>query len=338
MNAPGARLWKLMPRADNVFYNLVTDENSTTELLCNLMRFEAFRLSFLRLFLSDAAASDLHWDDIDTQVELPSGCRPDLQIKNERFIALIEVKVSPGLGLTQNQPTAYIEYLLSEDFPERWLVFLVPKAWAHRSSLNLLLEGNAGGVHTQIVYWEDIVNAIERDNLGATNEFLNEFCQLLVARVAARPVTFSAKEVPMLFSTEVPTALSKLQQLIDGVRGRGTVYKVQPSASKALCPTEYGMYFRDSLGKDVFWFGVWTKFWMENNRPLCFGVSETWHLSVQQAFLQAYNGPTKRFERYIVGWIEAEVLAKQDAVDQAWAVLSPLVEATVAAGNSFGSL
>jgi len=253
-----------MPRADNV-YNLVTDENSTTELLCNLMKFEAFRLSFLRLFLSDATASDLHWDDIDTQVELPSGSRPDLQIKNERFIALIEVKVSPGLGLTQNQPTAYIEYLLSEDIAERWLVFLVPKAWAHRSSLNLLLQGHAGGVHTQIVYWEDIVNVIERDNLGATNQFLNEFCQLLVARVAARPVIFSAKEIPMLFSTEVPNALTKLQQLIDGVRGLGTVR----SNRRSCKPT---MVRRSGL-RDTLWGGSKQRYWPSKMQWTKYGLS-----------------------------------------------------------------
>jgi hypothetical protein len=333
-----------MPRTENVFYNLVTDENSTTELLCNLMRFAAFRIPFLRLFLSEASASDVSWDDIDTQIDFSSCGRPDLCIQNERLAALIEVKVTPGLGLTENQPKGYLEYLLRGDVPERWLVFLVPRAWAHLEYLNSILSVTAesGGsaaslsnIHTRIIYWEDVVEIIEENDLGKLNPFLNDFCELITARIAPRPVVFSPREVLMLFSNEIPTALSNLQLLVDGVKGRCTICKVRPSASRSLCPEEYGMYFDDAQDKPVLWFGVWTTFWKEYGMPLCFGVSESWGAAVQ-SFLSSYKGPTKRFKKYIVGWISQEALASDNAIDSIWAQLSPIIEAGIAAGSSGG--
>lgn len=124
-----------MSRIANVFYNLVTDENSTTELLCNLMRFTAFRRPLLARFLSDTCACKVSWEDIDTQVHLPNcGC-PDLLIENDELLALVEVKVKQNQGLTDNQPEGYFAFLLQNHAPQRWLVFLVPKRWEHLQSL-----------------------------------------------------------------------------------------------------------------------------------------------------------------------------------------------------------
>ncbi len=43
----------------------------------------------------------------------------------------------------------------------------------------------------------------------------------------------------MLFSNEIPAALSRLQQVVDGVRDRSTAYKIRTSSSRSLCPSEY---------------------------------------------------------------------------------------------------
>jgi hypothetical protein len=83
-----------MARTSNIFHNLVTDEGSTTELLCNLMRFAAFRRPLLARFLSDACAAQIGYEDIDTQVDLESHGRPDLIVRNDGVCALVEVKVT----------------------------------------------------------------------------------------------------------------------------------------------------------------------------------------------------------------------------------------------------
>jgi hypothetical protein len=322
-----------MPRAENVFFNLVTDENSTTELLCNLMRFSAFRTPFLRQFLSETVASEVTGDDFDTQVDLGACGRPDLRIRNKDLVALIEVKVTTGLSLTANQPAGYAEFLTKQNAPERWLVFLVPKLWIPLDGLKKSLSTIVNSVHTHIIHWEDVTEIIETNDLGALNPFLNDFYKLLMARIAPKSVVFTTKEIVMLFTKEIPAALSRLQQVVDGVRDRSTTYKVKPSSSRSLCPSEYGMYFHDTQDRVVLWFGVWTDFWESNGTPLCFGVTENSSEAVRQAFLATFKGQTKHFDKYILGWFGQEILTTEDIVDQVWAQLSPLVEATVAASS-----
>ena len=77
-----------MPRVENVFYNIVTNENSTTELLCNLMRFPEFRVQLLGLILPGANLSGVGWDDIDTQVDLGAYGRPDMEVRRREFTRL----------------------------------------------------------------------------------------------------------------------------------------------------------------------------------------------------------------------------------------------------------
>ena len=93
-----------MPRVSNVFHNIVTDENSTTELLCNLLQFEDFRVQFLELILPGIDSSEIAWDHIETQIDHADFGRPDIQIRNGSVLAFIEVKVVAGLDTTVNQP------------------------------------------------------------------------------------------------------------------------------------------------------------------------------------------------------------------------------------------
>jgi len=87
-----------MRRVQNIFHNIVTDENSTTELLCNLLRFDVFRVPFLELILPGIDSSEIAWDHIETQIDHGEFGRPDIQIRNGSILALIEVKVVAGLG------------------------------------------------------------------------------------------------------------------------------------------------------------------------------------------------------------------------------------------------
>jgi len=122
-----------MARIPNIFHNLVTDEDPTTELLCNLMRFAAFRRPLLARFVSDVMAAQIRYEDIETQVDLDGHGRPDLVITNDNIHALVEVKVTQHRELTDNQPDGYFSFLSKDKTPERWLVFLVPKGWQHLS-------------------------------------------------------------------------------------------------------------------------------------------------------------------------------------------------------------
>jgi hypothetical protein len=324
-----------MPRSENVFFKLVTDENSTTELLCNLLRFPGFRIPFLELFLPARIAGEVKWEDFDTQVRLPEHGCPDLQIRNESVLALLEVKVRRGLAPTNYQMTGYFDYLASDrsNIHDRFLFFLVPKNWEYRDFLSQSLRSrvdmsSTAGIQTGIIFWEQVIEVLEAIDPVVPNEFLHEFNALLIARIAPKPVTFSEIEANMLFSGEIPQLLAKLQLIVNEVRDRST-YAVHPSGSRSLCPSEYGVYFRGAQDQPRLWFGVWTDFWIQYGKPLCFGVDKKWGESVRQTFLDAYGGPTKPCGNYILGWFEESVLTSADATDQIWNRLVPLVEATI---------
>lgn len=331
-----------MPRISNIFHNLVTDEDSTTELLCNLMRFAAFRRPLLARFLSEASAKQIAYEDVETQVDLGRFGRPDVIIRNDELCALVEVKVTQYQGPTGSQPEGYFSFLLKDKTPERWLIFLVPEGWVYlrslEESLGLLNAAHRdGSIRTRVMYWEDVLAVIEENDLQALNPFLGEFHQLLVARLRPMATVFSKMEVIMLFSKDFRAALSALRnldQLIGQIQEKSSAYKKSRlERTRALCPEYYGVYFRNARDENVLWFGVWTEFWRQEGIPLCFGVDDKWPTEVREAFRVSYKGSTKRFQNWTLGWVSQEALASDDVVEQVWAQLSRVLEAVVSAGE-----
>ena len=71
---------------------------------------------------------------------------------------------------------------------------------------------------------------------------VSDFYELLTSRIAPMQQVFAPGEVELLYSNEIPIVLAHLQALIDDVHRRSTMFKVQQSSSRSLCPTEYGLY------------------------------------------------------------------------------------------------
>lgn len=262
---------------------------------------------------------------------------PTLIIRNDGVCALVEVKVTQYQRLTSNQPDGYFSFLSKDETPERSLIFLVPKGWVHLGSIEesfklLSAARRDGNIRTRVVYWEDVLAVIEENDLQALNPFLGEFHQLLAARLRPRPIVFSTREVLMLFSKDFPAALSNLDQMISEIQERSSAFKSTTHRERALCPKEHGLYFTNARDETVLWFGVWTDFWKQDGIPLCFGVDDKWPTSVREAFRASYKGNTRRFENWTLGWISQEALASENAVEQVWTQLAPVLEAVVGAG------
>jgi hypothetical protein len=328
-----------MPRVQNVFHNIVTDENSTTELLCNLLQFDDFRVRFLQLILPGVDSSEVVWDHIETQIDHGDFGRPDIQIQNGSVLALIEVKVVASLDTTANQPLGYMNFLLTQNEPTRRLVFLVPSDWFKLKEFRQELQRlGTDAVQTHVFTWDDVVNMIDAHvhafDMG--KPFIEEFKELLVDRVAPKPVAFTSEEIEMLFSKQVPSVLSHLQQVMDGIEKRGSEFKVRREGTISLWTANdglyYGLYFQTPEGKDAFWFGVGGLFWEEHGFPLSFGVKESWGTAVKKAFHDIYKRATRPAKYgYTLGWVDKQVLDRSDAVSEIWSLIEPSVQATVAA-------
>jgi hypothetical protein len=320
-----------MPRNQSVFHNVVTDENSTTQLLCNLLQFDDFRAPFLELILPGVDSSEVVWGHIDTQIVYDKCGRPDIRIRNESVLALIEVKVGQNTDCTENQPKGYMDFLRERNEPIRRLVFLVPSDWFKldelRRELQSLQSIGADGrrVDTSIVTWDDVVKMIDAyvHVLDKGKPFIEEFRRRLVGWVVPKPMAFKSDEIGML------------QQVIVGIKRAAEAkgYKVRregPGESR-----EYGfwdgLYFLNLGSKDSFYFGVWGLFWEEHGFPLCFGVRETWGKEVEKAFIVTYERGVKPYRKYLLGEIDKQVLDRPDVVSEIWSFIEPIVKATVAA-------
>jgi hypothetical protein len=311
-----------MARRRNIFHNLVTDENSMTELLCNLMQFRAFHRPFFSRFLSPSVVDAILFDDIQTQVPIEGG-RPDLLVRTDELTVVIEVKVSNGQGLTPNQPDGYYRYLCNDGAPHKCLVFLVPQGWLHESALTdtfaLLRSGALSPrVQTHICHWEDVIDLIEANDLAELSPFIAEFRALLQFRYRSPTITFSNSEVAMLFTKEFPNALSKLEGLMLAVQAKSNAYPSDLSKWRKLFADEYGLYFRTAAGQPILWFGVWSAFWLESGFPLCFGVQDKWLPMVRETFTAKYAGKTRRCEDWTVTWVSESTLRSEDPAEEIW--------------------
>jgi hypothetical protein len=319
-----------MPRA-NIFENLVTNENSLTELLCNLTRCSSFRRPFLARLLSDECSSHIAQDDIDTQERLDGCGQPDLIIRNDEVYALIEVKVRDDRGCTIYQPDGYFESLLRSKSPERWLVFVLPRGWPDRKRLGARLSelaDSGGGIRTRIVIWEDVLEVIRESNLSEEPSYgpiFREFSELLSGWLIAKPIVFSKEEVRMLFSRDFAAAFSRLVELIKQLGDKGRSYKTYRPGSG------FELYFKNNSGEKILWLGFWPDLSREHGLPLWFGVNDDWPGWVQAAFRETYEHETKRFQGWTLGWVPRDVFDGDNALEKIWEQVDPVLQAIVKA-------
>jgi hypothetical protein len=323
-----------MPRIQNVFHKLVSNENSTTQLLCNLLQFDDFRAMFLELIIPGIDSSEAAGSHIDAEIAYDECGRPDIRIRSENVLALIELKVRKDTSCTVNQPQEYMKFLREQNEPIRRLVFLIPTDWRPRDELSGKLRtlesigADGRKVGTEIVTWDDLVKMIKEHvhALDKGKPFIEEFHKLLVGlgSVVDNPAPFEPEE--KLRFQQVVTAIKKRSEL-EGFKVR----REGPNESR-----EYGyfdgVYFLNSARKDAFWFGVWGFFWEEHGFPLCFGVKDKWGAEAMRAFRVGYKGDTRPYRLgYTVGTIDKQVLDRPDIANEIWSIIEPIVEATVAA-------
>lgn len=321
-----------MPRVQSIFHNILTDENSATQLLCNLLQFGDFRAVFLELILPGVDSSEVVLGDIDTQVVDDKCGRPDIRIRNESILALIEVKVETNTDCTENQPKGYMDFLREQTEPIRRLVFLVPSDWFKLGQLKRELRSlesigvDGRRVDTSIVTWDDVVRMIDAHvhTLDKGKPFIEEFHRRLVGWVVSAPMLFK------------PEKIGRLQQVVGGIRriseAKGFKVRREGPGSSRKYGLYDGLYFQNLESKDVFWFGLWGFFWEEHGFPLCFGVKDKWGIEVKKAFRSNYVGDMRSFNLgYTLGVIDEQVLDRPDAETEIWTFIEPIVKATVAA-------
>ena len=183
-------------REENIFYNLIKNETSLTEVFCNFMRYENFRNLFIDIINKKIKnkeniidKSKVKFQNFDTEVALKENeekaGRIDLQLKINEEIYLFEIKIEVLTKLTNNQPNGYLEYLKNDNlYKNENLFFILPKGYFHTNEILEKWEEKTKYSKKEIenhniIYWEDILDQLRKQELDKVNVFINEFCEII---------------------------------------------------------------------------------------------------------------------------------------------------------------
>ncbi len=262
-----------MTRDANLYFNLVSREDSLTELLANCLQFPAFRKVFSGLVADKLGMPGFTfgYESVETQKSLSDLSRPDLVIEDESVCVFIECKVSSYRGLTSNQPENYLKHLSTQAGKQTALMFLVPHYYAHKTDLRAIATNTGLAVPCEVVPWTELIARMERDNIAGANLALRHFLALLHAWFDVTPISFAKEDIMLLQNPEFPVQLIKLIALVNKVSYQfPEPYKVQ----KLFNEYGFGYYVKNEAGEYVLWFGCSYDYWKDHNRPLQIGVGD----------------------------------------------------------------
>lgn len=269
-------------REENIFYNLIKNETSLTEVFCNFMRYENFRNLFIDMINEKIKSkeniidkSKVKFQDFDTEVALNNqkNGRIDFQLKiNTNKIYLFEIKIKTYTNLTDNQPKGYLDYLKELELESENLFFILPKGYLHLKEIK----------NHNIIYWEDILKQIRKKELDKANVFINEFCEIIDLNwFYFEKIDFSKNELELIFSDKkdkgykmienvnIPILMNKLFQII--VDTKVEYYKKDKESIEQRY--DYFGYFLENSKNEIsdklaIWFGIDYKIWEIEKHPI----------------------------------------------------------------------
>ncbi|MDJ1493682.1 PD-(D/E)XK nuclease family protein [Cytophagaceae bacterium DM2B3-1] len=265
----------------NIFFNLVKDENSFTELLCNFLTIIPL---FKQIFFHDFLKLDLHalpaTDEIVTQRRLADKGQPDMYIGREDIEILIEIKIN-NTFLTDSQPEKYLTHIQQSEKKYKKLIFIIPERYSHQADLRsravnfCILQNLVCEQYLSIHNWNELIQLIHHYELDQLNPLFKHFQSLLKSWFEPPFISLKHTQIQYMFNHEIPSVLLKLYQVIDAIfseyNRRGYLI------SKAKNGNEYGLYLKDSQGKPLIYIGIWYIIWQKTGSPICLAVSTSEH-------------------------------------------------------------
>jgi hypothetical protein len=163
---------------NNLFENIVIDENSFTELLCNLLSLSTqFKEKFFK-FLGIRNHGEYEFDTQYPTDKKQKNGRVDLIIYSDEKFFFIENKIN-NTGLTENQPKGYLRELSKMDYHKKNLYFIVPRYYSHMDELNKKLPNNNSKICTKILFWDDFFESYKEECFQKNDSIISEFFQLI---------------------------------------------------------------------------------------------------------------------------------------------------------------
>ena len=202
-----------MPQ-ESIFHKLIKNENSYTQLLCNILRRDGgFRNDFFNLV--GVQTTSLGAVRIQTQKGLAGHGQADILMQSSSICMIIEVKTEALRSMTDKQllntPKSYLRWLEQKvaESKEAWLIYLVPATWSLLDEKTDAIgryerSVEKAGVRIVLLIWEDVINLLAVAKRQTGFSVIEEFYSLLCERFG--PIVFDDMETEVMFSENFPVA------------------------------------------------------------------------------------------------------------------------------------
>jgi hypothetical protein len=263
---------------DNIFQNIVNDENSFTELLCNMMKYDDFK----NIFLEFIGINDVINFDFDTQYRTgksQANGRPDFIVSSENDFIFIEIKIGDA-NLTRNQPKGYLKELSLMAIENKYLYFILPRNYKFEEELKSKIEKyNTKKINTGIFYWDAFFELLKLKKGFQINDFCAEYYNLIKDWYGYEHTQFFKKENLKMDKLEIGKFVSKIE---------GTVYTIGDLLSSngykikySKAPGEFGFDILNKKNKGICWFGAWVSLWAKTGEVIILTLSSNYENKVE---------------------------------------------------------
>ncbi len=335
-----------MDRPNNIFFRLVRDEQTLTELLCNMLNYKIIKDIFFGVIFDKQIPNNIDYNNIHFPYPLYNKSIPDLAIINDDLECLIEIKVKIRTELTPNQPGGYLQYLNECAKKKKLLIFLIPKGYKYEEHIKTYIEENQ---NLKIEYWETFYEKLKDNEIYELNKIFKDFMDILEIFFLPKKISFSNHEIEYMFdqkncenekiyfnkeeitmsnNTNIPTIIMKLRDIIDEVN---KILSINYCTKKRDAKDEYGIYFFKNSDNKIaqLYLGIWYPFWQAQDKPLCLAYHKSWIdniLKLKSKFDSDFKDSIIEYENYVCSWIDKDILLKDECIDDITNIVEKLLE------------
>jgi len=240
-------------RQANIFYKLTREnEDSATELLCNLLKIKFFRDICLEYFgISENIYENVQSDDIITHHYLEDAGIPDICINYNESLIFIENKIRNSTKLQNSQITSYAEKVAKSKNGS--YIFLIPSAYVHKNEIEEVKKEYSSVI--RIINWEDFLSYLSKLEIEKCSLTIKESLEYLQDLILGIPkdLTLTNYEVALMYNPKdiynVLSLLEKNRKLIEKVNDAVLEELKVKHGDKITFGSEYSGYATmDGLG------------------------------------------------------------------------------------------
>jgi hypothetical protein len=269
-----------MTRGRNIFYKLTKEnEDSTSDLFCNLLRSKFIRYICLKYFeIPEIIIENIKIENITTRKKTNEGI-PDIFIKNNECFYIIENKIKLDTVLQENQKSSYMDFFKELGMNNFGYIFIVPENYKHESEILDLIKKN---YFIKIFYWEKFLKYLLdfeiQNEAPIINESLNYLIEIILNKTSLynEDIFLTPYEVAMLYSPkDVFESLNLCNKIFLKIKSLesdilGGIYNISPDDEyfEIKNPDFIGKHFRYKDNDSSFCIGLNLKLMRDNVKDI----------------------------------------------------------------------